>query len=811
MRPIVSPILFLLAAVTATSAMAQDAGIAAAVEPQISAAREAMLHDPDRAFEHALVAERQALRIDNPAERRTTIATARWLGSEALVRTGHLVPAERLANSASVLASGGTGKLLGDILMTKGGIDAEQVRFAKALDAYQSAYRAFVAARDRRGQAIALQSIANLYVDGGDFANAERYFNQAEEAFSDDPVLALALYNNRATGLMSQRRFEAAAREYRRALEIARTQPGVQLRVKIIGNIAKALLEQDKMEEASGVLQEALRITATPAAAGWRPQIAGIAAQLAFQRRDLERARGWLDQAFSGIDLTRTNASFRDAHSTAYEVYRASGDTVRALAHLQALRRLTDEETRLAASTNTALMAARFDFANQELRIARLKAEELRASVALERSRAQFQRTLTIGVVGGAIAIVGLLSFGIVTLRRSRNEVRAANIDLAASNTALEKALAAKTEFLATTSHEIRTPLNGILGMTQVMLADRTLPPAQRERVQVVHGAGLTMRALVDDILDVAKMETGHLTVAPEPVDLRALLAEIARMWAEQARTKGLAFDLDIDGAPHWIVTDAGRLRQVAFNLLGNALKFTQDGSIGLAVRTIEDGRRFTLSISDTGIGIPEEKHEAIFESFRQADSTTTRQFGGTGLGLTICRNLARALGGDIAVASREGEGAVFTVTLPLVEAEALADVAAAPRGDGIVILERNPIARAVLKTVLAPRTGDIALTDNMVDALAKLPGATRLIADAATLGEDDPTRLAGLARLAAAAAEQGAAAFVLWKEPDAAIVRRIEEMDAMTLIEKPIAGRVLAERLFGVQNDDPPLVTEAA
>lgn len=782
------------------------------VQEQITASRQAMLTNPNEAFVRAVMAERLAARASKPTVRRLGLAYARWLGGEALLRMDRAMAAIPLAASAETIAKfDGQQKLLGDVLLTKGGIFGEQVRSVDALQAYQAAHRAFLAAGDARGQAIALQNIANLYLDGGDFQNADRYYSQSEQVDIDDPVLLLTLYNNRATGLLLSKRHGEAIQEYERALQIADQRNSRIFQARILGNIAKAYLEQGRSGDARQTLKRALAITSTPAAASWRPQVAAVAAQLALQQRDLAEARRWLEKSFARIDLARTNASFRDAHSTAYEVYKASGETALALAHLQALRRLTDEETRLAASTNTALMAARFDFANQELRIARLKAEELRASVALERSRAQFQRTLTIGVVGGAIAIVGLLSFGIVTLRRSRNQVRAANIDLAASNTALEKALAAKTEFLATTSHEIRTPLNGILGMAQVMLADRSLPPAQRDRVQIVHGAGLTMRALVDDILDVAKMETGHLAVAPEPVDLRALLNEIARMWAEQARTKGLDFDLDIEGAPHWIVTDAGRLRQVAFNLLGNAMKFTQAGSIGLAVRTIDEGRRFVLAISDTGIGIPAHKHEDIFESFRQADSTTTREFGGTGLGLTICRNLARALGGDIAVASRVGEGSVFTVTLPLVEAEPAIEPQAEAAGGGIVVLERNPIARAMLKTMLAPRTGEIVMADNLVDAIARLPGAARIVADSATLGDDDPTRLAATARLASAAAEHGTLAFVLWREPDAATVRRIEEMDAMTLIEKPIAGPALADRLFGVQLGDPPLVTEAA
>lgn len=795
-----------VAAQSATSALSET------LKTTLAAARATMLTDPARAYHEAQRAEQAAIGISDAQQRQVGLANARWLGGEALVRLNRAAAAAGLVDNARSLARAtGELKLLGDIELTRGSVLAYEVMVADALKAYQTAHATFIRANDLRGQAIALQSIANLYTDGRDFANAERYYRQAEEAYPDDPVLTLALYNNRATALITQERYAEAVIELERALQLARERGIIPLQARILGNLANAYIELGQLSRGELMLREATPLIARGEGRSARLQIESVAAQLALQRGDTAAAMRRIAPIFAGVDLAATGASFRDAHVIAYEVYKASGETALALAHLQALRRLTDEETRLAASTNTALMAARFDFANQELRIARLKAEELRASVALERSRAQFQRTLTIGVVGGAIAIVGLLSFGIVTLRRSRNHVRAANIDLAASNNALEKALAAKTEFLATTSHEIRTPLNGILGMAQVMLADRSLPPAQRDRVQIVHGAGLTMRALVDDILDVAKMETGHLAVAPEPVDLRALLNEIARMWAEQARTKGLDFDLDIEGAPHWIVTDAGRLRQVAFNLLGNAMKFTQAGSIGLTVRTIDEGRRFVLAISDTGIGIPAHKHEDIFESFRQADSTTTREFGGTGLGLTICRNLARALGGDIAVASRVGEGSVFTVTLPLVEAEPAIEPQAEAAGGGIVVLERNPIARAMLKTMLAPRTGEIVLADNLIDAIARLPGAARIVADSATLGDDDPTRLAATARLASAAAEHGTLAFVLWREPDAATVRRIEEMDAMTLIEKPIAGPALADRLFGVQLGDPPLVTEAA
>lgn len=784
-----------------------------AVADTLDSARTLMLNDPEAAFARAATAERQALSIGNRAVRGKALATARWLGSEALIRTSRAAVALPLAENAGLLANAtDQSKLYGDILLSQGSIHAQQVRAAEALKLYQSAYRAFVDAGDRRGQAIALQSIAILYSDGRDFENADRYYRQAEEAFDGDDMLALALYNNRATALIGQERYGDALDQYARALAIARKRELTPLIVRILTNMAHAEIERDEPDRAASLIRAARSLNVGTSNSGDQAQVATVSAKLALTRDDLASAGRWIEPVFRDVDLDTTDAAFRDAHVVAVELYQRNGDDALALAHLQALRRLTDEATKLAASTNTALMAARFDFANQELRIARLKAEELRASVALERSRAQFQRTLLISVASAAAVIVTLLSFGLVTIRHSRNQVAAANVELEASNQALERALAAKTEFLATTSHEIRTPLNGILGMTQVMLADRALGAAHRDRVQVVHGAGLTMRALVDDILDVAKMETGNMAIAPEPADLRATLDDVARLWSEQALAKGLAFDVDLDRAPRWIETDAGRVRQLVFNLLSNALKFTDAGSIGLSAVILDGGRRFHISVSDTGIGIPPEKHAEIFESFKQADSTTTRQYGGTGLGLTICRNLARALGGDIAVDSAPGRGATFTVTLPLVPVDA-PEVAVKPAaGDALLLLEANPIARSMLRTLLAPRAGEVVAVANADAAIAAIGGASRLLADAGTLGVDDDSRLSALKPLLAAAAERSVALFVLWKQPSDAVVRWFTETNGVTLIEKPIAGPALAARLFERKADgELPLASNAA
>jgi len=309
-------------------------------------------------------------------------------------------------------------------------------------------------------------------------------------------------------------------------------------------------------------------MTTAPEAAPWRSRLLAIAAQRSLQARRLGDAARLIEASFAGVDPDTTTLPYREAHQTAYRTFATLGEPGKALPHLIALKRLDDEATKLATQTNTALMAARFDFANQELRIAKLKAEELRRGIAFEQARARTERLVFLGAAAATAIVILMLAISLFTVRRSRNQVRAANEDLAVTNEALGKALAAKTEFLATTSHEIRTPLNGILGMTQVMLADARLDAAIRDRLTVVHGAGVTMKALVDDILDVAKIETGHLTIEEAPFDLAATIRDAATMWRAQAEARGLRFETALAGCPDCVVGDAARVRQIVFNLV---------------------------------------------------------------------------------------------------------------------------------------------------------------------------------------------------------------------------------------------------
>lgn len=784
-------------------------------EQSLTKAREGMSGDPGATFAQVREIERALIAVNGGPSKIRLLATARWLGSEALIRSGRIDDAAPLATNALALANlSGERRLVGDILITNGAIASEKVAVASALDAYQRAHRAFVDADYPRGQAIALQSIANLYVDGGDYENGDRYYRQSEEAFSGDPMLSLALLINRGTSLLAAERYGDAAAQYRRALRIARERNNTQYEASIVRNIARAYLAQDNVAAARPYIAHALALVARPEAASWRPQVEALAAEAELKQGRLAEARRYIDRSFAGTDLATTTSNMRDAHATAYEIHNALADAPRALAHLAALRRLTDDATRVAASTNTALMSARFDFANQELRIARLKAEELRRGIEFERSQARFERTLFIGFGSAGLVILLLLATGLFTIRRSRNQVRAANVKLGATNVALERALAAKTEFLATTSHEIRTPLNGILGMTQVLLADGTLGSAHRERVEIVQSAGVAMRSLVDDILDVAKMETGHLEIVQAPADLRATLTEVSHMWSDQARTRGLGFECDLTHAPDWIETDIARVRQIVFNLLSNAIKFTHRGTVGIRCSRDDANGRYTIAIHDSGIGIAADKIDTVFESFRQADSTTTREYGGTGLGLTICRNLARALGGDIAVESIVGTGSTFTVTLPLVVAAPISLARPADASPGLLVVDTNPISRAMLRTLLAPRTHHVAVAATLDEAIECCATSTPslLLIDENTLPADAPCEALG--RVVAAAKSRGARTMLLWRNPDEATKDNLMATGIALLIAKPIAGVALVHAIFGetgTNRDVAPLVSRAA
>jgi len=310
--------------------------------------------------------------------------------------------------------------------------------------------------------------------------------------------------------------------------------------------------------------------------------------------------------------------------------------------------------------------------------------------------------------------VLGVL---VVMQRRGARKLRAAQNHAEAAN-------AAKSAFLATMSHEIRTPLNGVLGMAQAMSSEK-LSPRQQERLGVIRQSGEALLAILNDVLDLSKIEAGKLELEVVEFDLGELARGAYSAFTAIANKKGVSFALDIQAAKGRYRGDPSRLRQVLYNLISNALKFTEQGEIRVTA-SYADGR-LSLSVKDTGLGIARENLPKLFGKFDQLDSSTTRRFGGTGLGLAICRELALLMEGEMSVESELGLGSRFTLCVPLERvgdeteraAEAAAEEETAPIELRVLAAEDNTVNQLVLKTLLHQLGVDPHIVEDGKAALA--------------------------------------------------------------------------------------------
>jgi signal transduction histidine kinase/ActR/RegA family two-component response regulator len=311
-------------------------------------------------------------------------------------------------------------------------------------------------------------------------------------------------------------------------------------------------------------------------------------------------------------------------------------------------------------------------------------------------------------------------------------EIHQRERELASALDAAEAANRAKSSFLTNMSHEVRTPLNGVIGIAGV-LSGTGLDDDQRKMVGVIQGSATVLQRVLDDVLDLARVEAGRLDIAREPFDLGSAIRALAEGARFECQGKGLRFELVADDAAMgWALGDGTRVQQILGNLLGNALKFTASGQVAFEIRrTGADAVRFI--VRDTGVGFDPAIAEQLFRPFQQADGSITRQYGGSGLGLSIARDLARAMGGEITADASPGQGATFTIDLPLAVADApaakpapaepAAAVAAAVDSDDaplrILVADDHPTNRQVVKLILDSVGVDVVCAEDGAEAVA--------------------------------------------------------------------------------------------
>ena len=331
-----------------------------------------------------------------------------------------------------------------------------------------------------------------------------------------------------------------------------------------------------------------------------------------------------------------------------------------------------------------------------------------------------------------AVLLVGYMAVVWFGQQRAIDAIRAARREAVNLQRAAEAASQAKTDFLASMSHELRTPMNAVLGAAD-LLGRTQLTDEQREHVDMLANGGSILMQVLNDVLDLAKIEAGKLDIDPANVDIHDFVRRCAALWAPRAHDKGLAFLMAIvPGAPQFLVVDTTRTGQIIFNLISNALKFTEHGEVSLSLSAEETGPGqcdLVLSVADTGIGMPPEVVSRLFTAFEQADGSISRRFGGTGLGLSISQKLAAMMGGAITAVSEEGRGSTFTLRLPCAIGEALevAEPAAnadpdAPRASArILVAEDNPSNQRVIELFLRPIGADVTIVGDGRQALEAL------------------------------------------------------------------------------------------
>ena len=525
------------------AALTQSTVPAPAYQDAIESAQSVMMADPTEALALAELAEALAAEA-LPEARDMAFASAWWLQSEALTRVGRAEDAFPLAAQAlDRLGEAPTAtKLLADIYTSLGRIEKVLGQHGAALDYYQKAYEIYRELGDRRSESIALQSMASIYTDAQQYDRAVEYFQNALDRYQDNS-LDLAAHNNMANALTQLGRFEEAETSFAEAIELAQRMESPILEARILNNLANMEIEASDLEAAEAAINTAFQLVADDGTFEWVRFFWGVRAQIAFGRGDSVAAVRFLAIAFSGVNLETTSQNYAEMHGSAAEIYAAHGDWSLAYDHLTAFKRLSDERARFAASTNTALVGAQFDFAEQELEIEHLRSDSLEQELALAQSRQSLN--LMVALLVGAFGVI-ITVFLVARARAVQAKARALSEALYTdvrsglpTSAALERDLAKQYEAseqvavlaiaLARQKH-----LEGALGHT----AYGKLEIAVSERLSTVFEAANPYR--------LSPGLFGLLVSAPDMEAAQSLAQAIARMFETPVTVDGVTIDVSV-------------------------------------------------------------------------------------------------------------------------------------------------------------------------------------------------------------------------------------------------------------------------
>ena len=675
--------------------------IMSAYDTLISDSKSAMMRDPATALELANNAETIARTMKTLDERDVAIATALWLQGEARVRTGEPEKGAAVIDQALNLIgeAGLSTKLGGDLLLARGRVAGRLSDVDMAVKSFFKAHDTFVALEEKRNEAMSLQAIGSIYRDAQSFPQALDYYKRASEVYGGDNILALTSYNNQANTLRDIGKYDEARDYFQKALRLAKVLDSDVLQGRILNNLAENEVLAGNVDAAKTHVALAYTKFVDERTQEWRRFTMGVEAHIALVEGDMPTAKTKIEQAFDGMNLASTSMSFEEMHKLAYDVYLSEDDHKMALTHHQNFKRLSDEAKSVAASANLALLGVQFNVAQQDLKIERLKNEQMNTDMLLAKAK---QKDMVQLAVTSIFGLVILFFFTVVTgMRRNRNKIAAINTqlhntvdqlneeiaqreiiesDLVIARDDAEQANRLKSTFLATMSHELRTPMNGVLGFSKILLSG-DLQPEQREQVSIIQSSGESLLCLINDILDISQIEAGKMKLSVAPFNLRNTVESATKLLQPKAQEKSLNLAVHIDpDLPTLVMGDADRIRQIVMNLLGNAIKFTETGSVAVFVGRNDTNDDIKISVVDTGVGIPSDKVEILFDRFSQIDSSSTRQHDGSGLGLAISKELTDAMNGEIGVHTKLGEGSEFFVSIPLENAEEMDVLLREPR-----------------------------------------------------------------------------------------------------------------------------------